>query len=51
MSSSKVGGDTKTNFNDNFKQDTKRKGLTVGIVGRKKKRRQNGKMTKLLMES
>ena len=25
MSSSKVGGDTKTNFNDNFKKDTKRK--------------------------
>ena len=25
MSSSKVGGDTKTNFNDNFKDDTKRK--------------------------
>ena len=25
MSSSKVRGDTKTNFNDNFKRDTKRK--------------------------
>ena len=27
------------------------KGLTVGIVGRKEKRRQNGKMKKVLIES